>query len=111
MAFQSADLTPVFHALADPTRLAVIEQLCRGPAAITQLAAPYAMALPSFLKHVRVLEAAGLVTTEKRGRIRQVRLEPARLSAASDWFRDRRMLWNGRLDRLEALINQDGEGS
>jgi DNA-binding transcriptional ArsR family regulator len=104
MAYQDPSLARLFHALADPTRLSVVERLCRGDAPVGELARPFAMALPSFLKHVRVLEDAGLVATEKSGRVRRVRLNRARLAQAADWFRDRAALWEGRMDRLGALL-------
>ena len=76
MPNQSADLTRVFHALADPTRRAVLERLSRGPAAMTELARPFPMALPSFSQHLGVLEECGLVRSQKVGRVRTYRLAP-----------------------------------
>jgi DNA-binding transcriptional ArsR family regulator len=108
MAQFSTDLHPVFHALSDPTRLAVIERLGKGPLPVSTLAEPFGMALPSFMKHIAVLEAAGLVTTQKAGRQRFVRLNGARLKAAHDWFADRRALWSGRFARLEAHLDARG---
>jgi DNA-binding transcriptional ArsR family regulator len=104
MAQYSTDLFPVFRALADPTRLAVIEALAKGPKPVSALAEPFDMALPSFMKHIVILEAAGLVTTEKAGRQRFVRLNAARLKAAHDWFADRRALWTRRFQALEAHL-------
>jgi DNA-binding transcriptional ArsR family regulator len=109
MAYQNPTLAALFHALADPTRLRVVEALCAGPAQAGTLAAPFDMALTSFLKHLRVLEAAGVVATEKAGRVRMVRLNPKRMAEAADWFRDRRALWDGRLDRLGELLAQPPE--
>jgi DNA-binding transcriptional ArsR family regulator len=109
MAYFDADLHHLFHALADPTRLAVVEALCIGPAPVTTLAAPHDMALPSFLKHLRVLESAGVVTTAKTGRVRQVTLRPAALQQAQDWFRDRHALWNRRLDRIGDILDTSGD--
>lgn len=106
MAYLDPTLPVLFHALADPTRLSVVERLCGGPASAGALAEPFDMALTSFLKHLRVLEQAGVVATEKTGRVRMVRLVPARLSQASDWFGDRKGLWEGRMDRLESLLSQ-----
>lgn len=107
MAYQDPALPALFHALADPTRLAVVERLCAGPAPAKALAEPFDMALTSFLKHLRVLEEAGVIESEKTGRVRMVRLNPPRLGQAADWFRDRAGLWQGRLDRLGSLLNQE----
>lgn len=99
-------LPHVFHALADPTRMAVIDALAEGPVPVSTLADPHDMALPSFLKHIRVLEKAGLVSTAKTGRVREVRLEPKRLRQAFLWFRNRKVLWQGRLDRVADLVDR-----
>jgi len=92
-----------FAALADPTRRAVIERLVRGPRSVSDLHDPERMALPSFLKHLRKLEEAGLVRSEKTGRVRMVHIEAAPMQQAENWLRDRRRDWEGRLDRLQAL--------
>jgi DNA-binding transcriptional ArsR family regulator len=107
MAYYSHDLAPIFHALGDPTRLAVIEQLGKGPATISALAAPFSMALPSFMKHIAVLEAAGLITTEKAGRQRFVRLNAMHFMAASKWLGDRRTQWRSRFKALENQLNPE----
>ena len=109
MAYQDPSLAALFHALADPTRLRVVEALCAGPAQAGTLAAPFDMALTSFLKHLRVLEDAGIVATQKAGRVRMVQLNPDRMAQAADWFRDRRALWDGRLDQLGRLLAQTPE--
>jgi len=108
MADQSPTLAPLFQALADPTRLRVVEALCGGPAQAGVLAEPFELAVTFFLKYLRVLEAAGVVVTEKAGRVRMVRLNPERMAQAADWFRDRRAFWDGRLDRLARLPDQPG---
>lgn len=95
-----------FAAMADPTRRAVIERLTRGPAPVSDLHAPHDIALPTFLKHLKKLEAAGLVRSEKTGRVRTVHIEAAPLRAAEDWLARQRHLWAGRLDRLGALAEQ-----
>lgn len=95
-----------FAAMADPTRRAVIEQLTKGPAPVSDLAAPHDIALPTFLKHLKKLEAAGLVTSEKKGRVRVVHIEAAPLKAAEDWLSRQRSVWEGRMDRLGALAEQ-----
>lgn len=95
-----------FAAMSDPTRRAVIERLVTGPAAVSELHAPHDMALPSFLKHLKRLEAAGLVRSEKAGRVRTVHLEAAPLAAAEAWLQRQRRVWEGRLDRLQALAEK-----
>ncbi|MEL7467596.1 MAG: metalloregulator ArsR/SmtB family transcription factor [Pseudomonadota bacterium] len=95
-----------FHALGDPTRLAVIEQLLQGPATVSDLARPHAMALPSFTKHLGILERAGLISSEKRGRIRTCSIDPNGLSQIDRWFADRRALWANRLDRLATHLEK-----
>ena len=113
MANQSAsvDRDRLFHALSNPTRRAVVERLGEGEAAVTELAAPHAMALPSFLQHLRVLEAAGLVRSIKHGRVRTCSLDGERLAAAERWIAAQRERWEGRLDRLgRHLEGSDEEG-
>lgn len=107
-----ARLDDTFRALADPTRRAVVEALGRGPASVSDLSRPFAMALPSFLQHLRLLEACGLVATEKTGRVRTCRLRPEPLAAAEHWLEAQRSLWTRRLDQLDALLatlKADGE--
>ncbi|MCC7265823.1 MAG: helix-turn-helix transcriptional regulator [Caulobacteraceae bacterium] len=101
--YQSS-LDAAFHALADPTRRAVLSRLSRGPAPVTELAAPFAMGLPSFLKHLRVLESDGLIRSEKVGRVRTCRLNAERLTAAESWFSEQRALWQARTDRLADYV-------
>lgn len=90
----------VFHALADPTRRAIVEQLTRGPASVSDLARPLPVSLAAVIQHLQVLEAGGLVRSEKVGRIRTCRIEPAGLRMAEDWIRRQRTAWEDRLDRL-----------
>jgi DNA-binding transcriptional ArsR family regulator len=97
-------LDPAFQALADPTRRAVIERLCDGPASVSELAKPFAMTLAAVVQHVQVLEAAGLVQTRKVGRVRTVQVDPAGLRAAEEWLAARRTRWERHLDRLGALL-------
>ncbi len=99
-------LDAFFGALADPTRRAVIERLTTGPAPVSELHAPHDMALPSFMKHLQKLEAAGLVKSEKAGRVRTVHIEAAPLRAAERWLRDQRAVWEGRMDRLSELATR-----
>ncbi|MEO0358886.1 MAG: metalloregulator ArsR/SmtB family transcription factor [Pseudomonadota bacterium] len=96
-------LDTVFAAVADPTRRAVIERLTKGPAPVSTLHAPHDMALPTFMKHLSKLEAAGLIRSEKKGRVRTVHIEAAPLVAAEAWINQQRDMWNGRLDRLQQL--------
>ncbi len=102
----STDPGPVFQALAHPTRRAVVERLGRGPAATTELAEPFRMALPSFVQHMDVLEACGLVRSRKRGRVRTWRLTPRPLAAAEDWLAEQRRIWERRLDQLDDYLNE-----
>ena len=97
-------LPTVFHALADPTRLAVVERLSISPASASELAKPFAMALPSFTQHLDVLERAGLVTSHKEGRVRTYELVPAPLDDARDWLTVQRDLWTRRLDQLDDFL-------
>ena len=106
MPNQNLALDRVFHALADPSRRAIVERLTRGPASVSELAKPLPMALPSVVQHLRVLEDSGLVRSEKAGRVRTCRIEPAPLSTAESWIAEQRALWEGRLDRLEAYLNE-----
>ncbi len=106
-------LTARFAALADPTRQAIVARLARGEAAVGALAAPTGKALPTVMKHLGVLQAAGLVVTEKRGRVRTCRLNAEALRGAGAWLADRVAEWEARLDRLDALAlrleaEQDG---
>lgn len=96
----------LFSALADHTRRAVLEQLAEGARPVSLLAEPHAMALPSFLRHIEVLEAAGLVVTRKQGRTRIVALKPGALFAVEDWLDSQKRLWEGRLTRLEVLARR-----
>ena len=100
----SPPLNSVFHALADPTRRAVVQRLVAGPAPVKELAAPFEMALPSFMKHIGVLEQAGLIASHKQGRVRTCSLNPDSLAAAEQWFSDQRALWASRYDNLDTLL-------
>jgi len=111
MALAAADLDATFQALADPTRRDMVERLARGPATVSELAQPYAMSLPAIVQHLAVLESSGLVRSEKVGRVRTCRVEPAALSLAEQWFNQRRAEWDARLDRLGEHLRRfpDGE--
>jgi len=101
---QYQSLDGLFLALSDPTRRGVIGRLSRGPATVTELAAPFDMALPSFMKHIHQLEESGWIRSEKLGRVRTCHLEPRTFSAAQGWLDEQRALWEGRTDRLEAFV-------
>lgn len=100
MANQSTALTDVFYALADPTRRMIVNVLGRGPASVSTLAAPFEMALPSFMKHLSVLERSGVIRSSKLGRVRTCELVPTRLSQAEQWMAEQRALWEARSDRM-----------
>lgn len=104
LSHMANQLNDFFSAIADPTRRAVIERLVTGPASVSDLHAPHNMALPSFLKHVRKLEDAGLVRSRKSGRVRMLHIEAAPLAEAEGWLSQQRRLWEGRMDRLQALV-------
>lgn len=111
MLNQCADLDRLFQALADPARRAIVERLSRGPAAVSELARPLPMSLPAAMQHLGVLEAAGLVRSEKVGRVRTCSIDPRALSQVEHWINARRIEWEQRLDRLDAYLKtMDGEG-
>ncbi|MEO7156117.1 MAG: metalloregulator ArsR/SmtB family transcription factor [Vicinamibacterales bacterium] len=97
-------LTTTFAALADPTRRAILARLSQGPATINELAEPFAMTLPSVSRHVKVLEAAGLVSKERSAQFRSCRLEIQPLEAADDWLAEYRQFFSGRLDQLDQQL-------
>ncbi|WP_266157739.1 ArsR/SmtB family transcription factor [Dyella silvatica] len=114
MANNAMALDSIFHALADPTRRAVIQRLGRGPATVGELAEPFGMALPSFMKHVGILERTGLIRSRKHGRIRTCALEQKNLAAAERWFADQRAMWASRYQNLDSLLeslNGEDRGS
>jgi DNA-binding transcriptional ArsR family regulator len=114
MLNQSPDLDRLFHALADPARRAIVEQLSRGPATVSELARPLPMSLPAAMQHLGVLEAAGLVRSEKLGRVRTCAIEPKALSLAEQWLNARRIAWEHRLDRLGEYLQtlgNEGDGN
>ncbi len=98
-----------FSALADATRRDIIARLSGGEASVTELAAGYDMALPSFLQHLRVLESAGLISTVKTGRVRTCRLETQRLAELERWITRYHAAWQRRLDRLGEMLNRKGD--
>src|SRR5438270_3036965 len=113
MLNQSSALDLAFHALADPTRRAMVERLTRNPASVSELARPLAMSLPAVMQHLAMLEGSGLVVSQKVGRVRTCRIDPAGLGMAEQWISHRRVEWERRLDRLgqylETLKNEGDE--
>jgi DNA-binding transcriptional ArsR family regulator len=105
VAQYSIQLDSVFHALADPTRRSVLVRLGRGPASVGELAGPFDMALPSFMKHIHCLEKAGWIRTQKTGRVRTCTLERKSLDVVESWLSEQRSIWEGRTDRLERFVN------
>ncbi|MCB2094778.1 MAG: winged helix-turn-helix transcriptional regulator [Rhodobacteraceae bacterium] len=97
-------LDSLFNALGCPTRRAMLERLARGPATVSELAAPLDMALPSVLGHIRKLETAGLARTAKEGRTRTVTLVPGAFVPVRSWLDEQRDIWNARLDRFDAYV-------
>jgi DNA-binding transcriptional ArsR family regulator len=109
MLNQSTSLDLLFHALADPARRVMVDRLSRGPATVSALAEPLAMSLPAVMQHLRVLEGSGLVSSEKVGRVRTCRIEPAALRGAEEWIAERRAGWERRLDRLGEFLTEQPE--
>jgi DNA-binding transcriptional ArsR family regulator len=108
---QSASLDLVFQALADPTRRVMVDRLTRGPASVSELAAPLDMTLSAVVQHLAVLETSGLVRSEKVGRVRTCRVETTVLRTAEQWITERRTAWERRLDRLGAFLAEDDDSA
>lgn len=109
MPNQLAPLDAAFRALADPTRRVMVQRLSDGPAAVSELAKPLAMSLPAVLQHLRLLEDSGLVRSEKLGRVRTFRLQPAALRPVEEWITEQRTTWERRLNRLGDYLEQQSE--
>jgi DNA-binding transcriptional ArsR family regulator len=107
MLNQSASFDLMFQALADPSRRAMVERLCRGPASVSELAEPLEMSLPAVLQHLQLLETSGLIKTEKVGRVRSCSIESKALRRAEDWIIARRSAWEQRFDRLGAYLAEN----
>ena len=103
---QQARLTEVFYALADPTRRAIVGLLGKGPASVSELAAPHAMALPSLMKHLGVLERSGVIRSSKLGRVRTCELRSSTLVGAEQWMAKQRAMWEARSDRMADFVEQ-----
>lgn len=97
------ELSLLFHALADPTRRSILTRLAEGPAGVTDLSEPTGLRLPTVMRHIAVLEEAGLIVTAKDGRVRTCAIVPEAFTPARTWLDQQRTLWEGRLDRLEAF--------
>jgi DNA-binding transcriptional ArsR family regulator len=106
MLNQTATLDRVFHALSDPSRRLMVERLSLGPASVSELARPLQMSLAAVVQHVQVLEASGLVRSEKIGRTRTCSIQPTSMRSAEQWMSDRRTTWERRLDRLGDYLNE-----
>ena len=109
MRGKKANVNLIFHALGDPTRRAMVEKLSEGPMSVTQLAQPFDITLTAVAQHLQVLEDSGLVHTEKLGRVRTCRIEPAGFSTLQSWLNDRRSTWERRLDRLGDLLAESDD--
>ena len=106
MANQSTQLDHVFGALSDATRRAIVMRLCDGEASVGELAKPFEMALPSLMKHIRILESSGLVASQKKGRVRTCSLQTEALATIEVWLAAQREIWEQRLDRLEMYVEK-----
>lgn len=106
MSKYESHLDLCFSALGDPTRRRILQRLARGDASVSELAAPHDMALPSFMEHLKKLEAANLITSKKEGRTRICALSPAAFEPARDWLGAQSAVWEGRLDRFDDYINR-----
>lgn len=115
MLHQPDQLDLMFQALADPNRRLMVQRLCEGPASVSELAAPFEMTLSAVVQHLAVLEGAGLVRTQKIGRVRTCQLDTQALQAAERWISERRALWERRFDRLGAFLAEqdakEGDGA
>ena len=104
MAKHDPDLSVLFHALADPTRRAILTQLAERSARVTDLAGPTGLRLPTVMQHLSVLEAAGLIATSKDGRVRTCAIVPGAMEPVRTWIDEQRAIWEGRLDRLDSFV-------
>ena len=109
MLQHSPSLDRLFHALADSNRRLMVERLSRGPASVSELARPFDISLPAVMQHLQILEASGLVRSEKVGRVRTCRIEPRALSLVEQWIGERRSTWERRFDRLGEILAERSE--
>lgn len=110
MPIPRVNIDRVFHALGDPTRRAILDRLSEGPRSVSRLATPLDITLTAVVQHLQVLEESGLVRTEKVGRVRTCRIEPAGFSLLEQWIHDHRSTWERRLDRLGDLLAEPDDG-
>lgn len=106
MAKHDPHLDLLFHALSDPTRRMMLNRLAKGPAPVTELAGPTGLRLPTILRHLSVLEEAGLVASQKDGRVRSCAFQPKALQPMTDWLEEQRKVWEARLDRLDDYVTK-----
>ena len=106
---KSTSIEQVFHALGDPTRRAIVERLTEGPRSVSGLAEPFGITLTAVVQHLQVLEESGLVHTEKVGRVRTCRLDPAGFAVLQQWLDERRSTWERQLDQLGTLLAEVAE--
>ena len=111
MPKQQPQIDRLFHALGDPTRRAILDLLSRGPISVTRLAEPLGITLTAVGQHLQILEDSDLVRTEKAGRVRTCRIEPAGFDRLEKWIKDHRSHWELSLDRLAEMLNDEDEGS
>lgn len=104
MAKHEPDLSNLFHALADPTRRTILMRLAEGPAPVSELAKPTGLRLPTVMRHLSVLEDAGLITTSKDGRVRSCNIVPEALTPVRTWLDEQREIWEARLDRMDDYV-------
>ena len=109
MAIRKIDIDRLFHALGDPTRRAMLDRLSESPLSVSALAAPLGITLTAVAQHLQILEECGLAHTEKLGRVRTCRIEPTGFDALERWIRDHRTVWERKLDRLGALLDEEEE--
>ena len=109
MARRTIDIERLFHALGDPTRRAMLDRLSEGPQSVSALAAPLGITLTAVMQHLQILEKCGLAHTEKLGRVRTCRIESTGFDALEQWIRDHRTVWERKLDRLGALLEDENE--
>jgi len=101
-----SDISLLFHALSDPTRRSILTRLAAGPARVTELSEPTGLSLPTVMRHISVLEEAGLIASTKEGRVRSCAIVPEALAPVRSWLDEQQALWEARLDRLEAFALQ-----
>jgi DNA-binding transcriptional ArsR family regulator len=109
--YSEAPLDRIFRALADPTRRAMVERLTDRPATVSELARPLPMSLPTVFQHLQLLEGAGLIRSEKVGRVRTCQIEPVALRLAEAWIGERRTTWENRLDRLGTILTESASAN